>query len=176
MGLKLNIGSGQRRFDTTYGWTNVDCVSREPDQVPDVVADARELPFEDGAAEICVLHHVIEHFGCGEADGVVCECFRVLAKDGRLLVFVPDLEELARRWLGGQIDDYIYRVNLYGAYQGEEGDRHKWGYDKGSLPTYLDDAVRPGEQWSRVMGFDWRRIDGADIAQDWWIAGVECVK
>ena len=180
MGLKLNIGSGQRKFDAEYGWTNVDCVSREPDQVPDVVADSRELPFKDESTEICVLHHVVEHFGCGEADGVINECYRVLEPGGRLLVFVPDLKELAGRWLSGQIDDFIFMVNVYGAYQGEEGDRHKWGYDKASLPKYLDNAIklssrRPGS-WSRVFRFDWRPILGADIARDWWIAGVECVK
>ena len=176
MDLKINIGSGQRKFSVDQGWTNVDCVSREPDQVPDVLADARKMPFKDGSAQLCVLHHVIEHFGCGEADEVIRESFRVLAPGGSLLVFVPDLKELARRWLGGQINDYIYCVNLYGAYQGEDGDRHRWGYDRASLPKYLDNAVRPGEQWSKIKDFDGRRINGAEIAQDWWIAGVECVK
>ena len=33
--MKLNIGSGQRRFGD--GWVNLDVVSRPPDQVPDVL-------------------------------------------------------------------------------------------------------------------------------------------
>ena len=167
MSLRINLGSGQRKF---AGWTNVDCCSREG-QVPDVVADARSLPFPDGSAEMVALHHVIEHFGCGEADGVLRECFRVLAPGGSLFVFVPDMRKIAQRWLMGGIDDFIFLVNTYGAYQGEEGDRHKWGYHEKSLMEYL--CKNP---WKCVKPFDWRKVDGAEFACDWWVAAVECVR
>jgi hypothetical protein len=72
----------------------------------------------------------------------------------------------------GQISDYIYNVNMYGAYQGEEGDRHKWSYSRASLIA----DIRPVADWSIVKQFDFRQIEGADIARDWWILGVEAVK
>lgn len=170
MGLNLNIGSGQRRFGE--GWLNVDCVSREG-EIPDIEADARELPFPDESATCCVLHHVIEHFGCGEADGVIKECHRVLEPGGKLLVFVPDMRELARRLLAGRIDTYIFMVNAYGAYHGREEDRHRWGYTQSGLLEYLDGVA----EWQRVKektAGPWPK--GSDIAMDWWIAGGECVK
>ena len=169
--LALNIGSGQRRFDTRHGWANIDCVSREG-QVPDQICDARELPYEDGEADYCVLHHVLEHFGCGEADGIIKECHRVLKPNGSLLVFVPDLRQLARRWLDGLINDFIFNVNVYGAYQGEEGDRHRWGYTQEALIDYLAAQA----DWSWTGRFEYRPIKGADIALDWWIAMAEAVK
>lgn len=173
-GSKLNVGSGQRRFNNNLGWVNVDCVSRPPDQIPDVVCDATKLvdQFGENTQDMVVLHHVIEHFGCGEADEVLKQCFKVLKSGGSLLVFVPDMRRLAGRWLSGELDDFSYFVNVYGAYQGEEGDRHKWGYDERTLYKYLHTIPGTGQ----IKNFDWREIPGAYIARDWWILGMEIVK
>jgi ubiquinone/menaquinone biosynthesis C-methylase UbiE len=100
------------------------------------------------------------------------EINRVLAPGGSLIVTVPDMEALARRWLAGELDDYLYMVNVYGAYQGEPGDRHKWGYD---LECLMKD-LRSATDWKALYQFDFRPIAGADIARDWWILGVEAIK
>lgn len=170
----LNVGSGQRRFDNRLGWINCDHVSRPPDQIPDMVVDGTKLVehFGESTQDIVVLHHVIEHFGCGEADEVLVQCFKCLKSGGSLLIFVPDLRKLAGRWLSGELDDFSYFVNVYGAYQGLEGDRHKWGYDINSLHKYLKTIPGTGQ----IKLFDWREIPGADIARDWWILGMEIVK
>jgi SAM-dependent methyltransferase len=173
-GNKLNIGSGQRRFDNAHGWINVDSTSREPDQVPDLICDVGHelLPYADGSMDLVVLHQVYEHFGCGEAMGFAKEAWRVLKVGGSLIITVPDMRALAQRWLTGYIDDWIFFVNTYGAYQGEEGDRHKWGYSRESLKKELEGTAA----WAKVVGFDWRVIQGADIARDWWILGMEAIK
>lgn len=170
----LNVGSGQRRFDNACGWLNIDCVSRPPTQVPDKVVDATKLveSFGEGTQDMVVLHHVLEHFGCGEGDEILRQCFGVLKPGGSLLVFVPDLRKLAGRWLAGELDDFSYMVNVYGAYQGLDGDRHKWGYDVKTLYEYLRKIPGTGQ----IKLFDWRIIPGADIAKDWWILGMEIVK
>jgi len=169
MSTRINLCSGQRPFET--GWTNVDVQERWK---PDVVADGANMPmFADGSAEYIVIHHGLEHFGCGEADAMLRECYRILQPQGRLLVFVPDWRTLAQRWLTHQIDDYIYAVNLYGAYMNDEADRHKW------IVTFdtLSKSLRSVGEWSEIKHFDWRKIGGADIAgPDWWIAGYEAVK
>lgn len=168
----LNLGSGQRRFTTTpeVEWINVDCVSREG-EVPDLIHDIRNpLPFE--GVDYAVLHHVLEHFGCGDADVVVTNAWRALRPGGSLLVFLPDIRALAVRWLTGQISDWIFVINMMGAYHGEEGDRHRWHYTQ----TTLNEMLSRCGKWSEIKPFDWREIPGMDAARDWWIMATEAVK
>lgn len=169
--LRLNIGSGQRCFPAP--WINTDIVNRPQYQAPDMLMDATgHWPWDDGDAEYVVLHHVIEHVGCGEADPMLREAWRVLHPGGSVLIFVPNMRTLAQRWLIRQMDDQLYFTNLYGAYHGEEADRHHWGYTYESLTETLK---RCGE-WSAIKMFDWREVPAADLARDWWILGMEAVK
>lgn len=166
--MKINLGSGQRPF--AKPWTNVDCQERWN---PDVIADGASMPmFEDGSAEMIVLHHVLEHFGCGEADALLKECHRILAPGGSLLIFIPDIRALAQRWLVRQMTDQIFFTNLMGAYMGDEADRHKWHYTFESLA----DTVRNCGAWTAIKHFDWREIPGADLARDFWILSAEVIK
>lgn len=166
--LRLNIGSGQRKFGP--GWTNVDCQAKWE---PDVIADGASMPmFENGSADYIVLHHVLEHFGCGEGAGLLSECYRILAPGGSLIITVPHVRELVKAWITGRMDDQLYFTNMYGAYLGDEADRHKWGFTSVSL----NDSLWAVAEWNEVGLFDFRPIEGADIVKDWWILGMEAVK
>lgn len=165
--MRVNLCSGQRPF---VGWTNIDTQAKWS---PDIVADGANLPMiADESVEMVVIHHGLEHFGLGEADSMFKECYRILEKGGSLIICVPDLRALAKAWLRGEINSYIYCVNLYGAYMNDEADRHKWGFDSNSLTAQLWKIAK----WRVVLPFDHRPIEGADIAQDFWILSVECVK
>lgn len=192
--VALNIGSGQRPFKSTpeLYWLNVDSQSVEPDRVPDIRCDVGKepLPMPDASVRYVVLHQVLEHFGCGEAAPMLRECWRVLAPTGSLIITVPDMRALAGRWLGGEISTQIWYTNVYGAYMGNEADRHKWGFDYTYLVNFLRTALglmEPGCEICGTVGepcihspavqpFDWRQIPGADIARDWWVLAVEVVK
>lgn len=171
MRVGINCGSGQRPFLTTpeVAWINVDSQAKWR---PDLIWEGGALPAPDASVDYFVLHHVIEHFGCGEAFFLLAEAHRVLKPGGSLLVFVPDLRALAARWLAGRLSTQVYVTNLYGAYMGDEADRHKWGFDSLSLHT----TVNGSEVWRSVINFDWRPIPGASIAKDWWIIGMEAIK
>ncbi len=168
--VRVNLGSGQRKFGTyDYPWLNVDV---NPKWEPDLVADGAHLDtIADESCCYVVLHHVLEHFGCGEADAMLKECYRILAPGGSLIVCVPDLRALAKAWLKGDINDWIYVINLYGAYMDSEADRHKWGYSTSSLHQTLASAG-----FNKIGSFDWREIEGSAIAKDWWILAMEGVK
>jgi predicted SAM-dependent methyltransferase len=136
--IGLNVGSGQRKFQNANGskWINVDSVSR-PGNEPDLVCDGASLPYSESTMDYFVLHHVMEHFGCGEAKGLIEEAYRVLRPGGSLLVFLPDIKALATRWLLGGISDYIFIVNMMGAYIDNAADRHKWHYTPETLIASL---------------------------------------
>lgn len=166
----INAGSGQRPFRSTpeVQWVNLDCQERYR---PDIVCDLKE-PWQigDETVDYVVFHHVLEHEGCGEATHYLRESRRVLKSGGSLLVFVPDMRALAQRWLMGKLETQVYMTNVYGAYHGDEHDRHRWGMDIHSLGAHLRDM------FPQVWSFDWRIIPGADIARDWWILAMEAVK
>lgn len=167
--LRINLCSGQRPFDKK-SWINVDV---NPRWEPDVVASGDHMPmFADNSADVIVVHHGLEHFGLGEANPMLQECYRILKKGGSLIVTVPDLRALAEAWIAGKIDDYIYCVNLFGAYMDSDVDRHKFGFHWPTLKSTLQSA----SAWSSVIKFDFRKIPEADIAADWWILGAEAVK
>lgn len=164
--LYLNLGSGQRPFDKP--WINVDIQEKWK---PDIVADCSNLPMlEDNSACLIVLHHVLEHYGCNEADGLLKECRRLLSPTGSLIITVPDVISIVRGYWRGELDVFHVMVNLYGAYMGDEADRHKWGYTQLTLRKKLESLG------FRSRAFDWRPIEGASIAQDWWILGEEAWK
>lgn len=167
--LRINLGSGQRPFGA--GWTNVDSQAR---WLPDVCAEGGEYLKQqaDASAELICLHHVLEHYGCGESAPLVRECHRVLAPGGSLLIFVPDLNKLARMWIEGMMDTQVFLTNVYGAYMDDEADRHRWGFTPITLRRFLRE-----NGFTRTLAFDWREIPGADIARDdRWICGMEAVK
>lgn len=170
--LFLNVGSGQRPFAKPF--INIDVNSKWE---PDIVADGANMPmFEDNSAEIIVLHHIAEHAGCGECEGLFSECWRILSPGGSLLVFVPDMRALAKAWLKGDISTQIYMTNVYGAFMDSEADRHRWGYVRETLREAIWDATG-ATAWEEVKPFDWRKIEGADIAgPDFWILAMEAVK
>jgi len=168
--MNINLCSGQRPFDSRL-WVNIDV---NPKWQPEVVADGASMPmFADGSADVIVIHHGVEHAGCGEATPMIRECHRILRMGGSLLVFVPDMRALAQMYLEGVLSTQVYMTNVYGAFMSDEADRHKWGYDRTSLHKFLKESA----PWSRVQGFDWRTIEGADIAGPArWILSCEAIK
>lgn len=186
MKIGANIGSGQRPFTSNdeVRWLNVDKVTRDGMPIPDVIRDGVDYLSDyhaglrirgesSGGFDYIVLHHVLEHYGCGEGVNLLMASYNALASGGSLLVFVPDLRALAQRWLLGKLDTETYMINLYGAYMGSDEDRHKFGFDAQSLREQLSDYRLP---WASVKPFDWREIPGMDAARDWWVLAMECVK
>ncbi len=170
--IALNCGSGQRPFHSTdtVRWINVDLQEKWG---ADVVSDIRSMPmFADNSADLIVAHHSYEHLLLQDSEVAIKEAYRILKPGGSLLVFVPELAALAAAWLRGDINDFIYTVNIYGAFNGDPADSHRWGWSKRSLSAH----VLKSAPWSNLKLFDWRDIPGGDFARDWWIQAQEAVK
>lgn len=166
----LNIGSGQRPFKSVPGWEWIN-IDINPKWEPDIIADGANLPMiPSESVDRVVMHHVLEHYGCGEAIGVIREAHRVLKPGGYLSVFVPDMRALVQGWIAGRIDDQVFMTNVYGAYMDDEADRHKFGYTFKSLDTFLKQVP-----WDATCGAEWD-TPGSWIARDWWILGWGAIK
>jgi hypothetical protein len=78
--MKLNIGSGEARRD---GYINID---RQTRHAPDLVWDLERTPwpFDDGAVDEVVAHHVLTHLGREPKVfyGIMRELYRVLLPGG----------------------------------------------------------------------------------------------
>lgn len=137
------------------------------------MADITSMPmFEDNSADIVVYHHSAEHLTLDGSKAAFNEAWRILKPGESLLVFVPDLAELVQRWTEGKINDFIFAVNIHGAFMGDESDIHRWSWTRKTLKEHLIKSA----PWSRVIPFDWRTIPGSDFASDWWIQAQEAIK
>lgn len=137
--MKLDIGSGAfpaSEFGAGEGWTTVDLY-----RDADVKADMGELPFDDGSIEAIVCSHALEHVSFDRVPIVLAEWFRVLQPDGSLLLLVPNLDYVAKRWLDAPTDPYTLPI-IFGE-QATEGDFHRTGWNAKTLERDL-----------RMAGFD----------------------
>jgi YD repeat-containing protein len=60
----------------------------------------RGIPFRENTFDVAYHSHLLEHIDREDAAAFLRECFRVLKPQGILRVVVPDLEMLAREYLG----------------------------------------------------------------------------
>lgn len=99
-----------------------------------------KLPFDDASVEYLYSSHMLEHIPRYDALEFVRECHRVLEDDGWIRIVVPDLRELAERYVAGDtkffaneegpIADRFMQRNMF-------HDFHEWGYDAESLAALL---------------------------------------
>ena len=144
----LNLGCGPVYFESNADieWENSDLADTESSRSwkVDKKRDFAQ-PFDDlfdNSVDIIVAWHIIEHVGLHENGSIVREWARVLKPGGRLYIACPNVREIARRIVNGTPpwnDPYICMVNLYGPYNGFEGDYHKWGFFPESLCKLLTD-------------------------------------
>ena len=70
------------------------------------IVDVRKgLPFSDGSAGAIFSSHLLEHLDFDEGDFVIKESFRCLKREGVIRIIVPDLYQIAKRYVDGMIND-----------------------------------------------------------------------
>jgi hypothetical protein len=153
----LNLGCGSRFHPE---WTNIDVASSSP--LVETHDLRKGIPYADGFFDAVYHSHVLEHFPRNDAVGFMRECLRVLKPGGIVRVAVPDLEQIAARYL----------QTLEGAVRDEErwGPDHEWMvlelYDQavrncpgGAMLEYLKRCPIPNEAFiCERIGGEWRRI------------------
>lgn len=118
--MKLNIGCGETKLE---GFINIDM---EPSAMPDLIVDIRtgKLPYEDNSVEEIYCIHNIEHIEYRLQRQVLTEMWRVLEKDGKLILAYPEFEKCAENFIKNYkgMKDF-FRATLYGL-QRYQGDYH----------------------------------------------------
>lgn len=137
--LRLHIGGKESHPD----WKIMDI---EPRPEVDYIGNAGDLSqFPDGSINCIYTSHVLEHFYYGinnELNMVLSEWHRVLEKNGKLYISVPDLQTLCWLYINPNLLPlerfHLMRIMFGG--QINEYDIHKVGFDFDILEMYLNEA------------------------------------
>lgn len=107
--MKLNLGCGTVR-ETGLDWINCDLRSEVK---PDLVCDARKLPFKDNSLDHIYAFNILDHFNRFETTPVLKEWLRVLKPSGNLRIIVPDFRFAVEAYMSGK-HDMERMQDLYG--------------------------------------------------------------
>jgi len=160
----LNLGCGMK---FTEGFTNVDKYVSHPSIVN---YDMFKLPYPDNSIELIYSSHSLEHLPIRHAKMALEEWHRVLNRNGKLVLLVPDLNAIMTKLLddeylsdsdydwyqytlfGYQIDTEIFDSRLDHAV--DPGQFHTCGFSKNKLKTILE---RLGFDIKQLFSYDgWR--------------------
>lgn len=159
--MKLNMGCGRHVLE---GWVNIDAqISKKAKRPPEHICDLRQVPLPDNCATEIMAIHVFEHFYYWEVQDVIKEWHRLLCKEGRLILELPDMLKCCRNILENYgVEEgakHPHQMGLWGLY-GDPQSRdpymhHRWGWSPASLRALLRahgfiDVKEEETQWHKV--------------------------
>ena len=132
--LKINLGSNDIRIP---GFLNIDIVKYKN---VDIIANCKDLPFQDNIASEILASHIIEHFDFHEGLEALKEWHRILSPGGKLTIECPDLDYFCRNFiLLPEHEKPNYYCQLFG-FPWEKGQGHKFGYTPSQLKWSLKEC------------------------------------
>lgn len=151
--IKLNIGGGGIRIP---GYLSLDAV----DGRADIKMDAAALDFETNSVSSIIASHIFEHLNPYKVQDILIEWMRVLKPGGRLIMEMPDIEQLCLRFVSStKAERYGILNAVYGSVnttgkgpQSEITSPHLFGWWPESIwdtlwsAGYVNVAFGP-EQW-----------------------------
>jgi len=146
-GTRVYLGCGR---DKRVGWINVDINDAHK---PDIVANAKKLPFESSTVDVMEACHLLEHLTHADAVKALEEAYRVLRDGGRLLLELPNLDRCVEMLKSDDTEEArLGMLGLFGL--PNKYFAHLWGWTPETLSTEL----------TRV-GF--RNVQNVPITQLW---------
>lgn len=107
----------------------------------------KDLPDEDGSVDFVYCSHVLEHFEKYEAVKILKECKRILKKNGKIRIVLPDLDKIIKKYTDPESfnrEYYGFDKDLYKGWLGKlkkifiRG--HQWMYNSKSAKNLLIEA------------------------------------
>ncbi|MFH1702689.1 MAG: methyltransferase domain-containing protein [Nitrospirota bacterium] len=197
--IKLNLGCG---LNAPLGWVNIDasfsarlsnwrglynamCKFARVKPVPwpkniKIVDVRKGLPFSDGTIKAIFSSHMLEHMTYEDANLVIKECYRCLCEGGVIRIIVPDLYQIAKRYVDLMVTDpkgehsynFLQDLNMQeGSYKGLlkvlhkifGHSRHRHMYDEWSLMDLLE---KQGFKNIQRMCYGQSRIPDNEMVED----------
>jgi predicted SAM-dependent methyltransferase len=131
---KLEIGSGNKPRE---GYIHFDIRKMEG---TDVVGDAKNLPFKDEEFVEVFSRFFLEHLPRKDAKKTLKEMYRVLKKDGRLEIIVPNIEYFFKLFLEEKGQKKEWALNKIYGFENYKEDHHYFGYDFEILKQFLEET------------------------------------
>ncbi|KPF50080.1 methyltransferase [beta proteobacterium AAP121] len=155
----LNVGGNNKSIALPPQYTGFEhlLLDIDPTGQPDICCDARELAtLQPGQFDAIYNSHNLEHYYRHDVEKVLSGFRHVLKDGGFIQIRVPDMSELFRRIVEGQLDiedtlyqsaagpimplDVIYGFQLQIERSGQEFFAHKTGFTQKSLMRALQRA------------------------------------
>lgn len=115
--MNINLGCGKHRIK---GFKGVD-LQKLP--TVDYVCDISKLKFKDDSIDNALASHCLEHFSHTRTLDILGEWYRVLKKDGKLYISVPNWDAVVMMYVkSGVLEDFYIHL-IYGN-QGAEFENH----------------------------------------------------
>lgn len=115
--MKLNFGSAKDRIE---GFTNVDALDWEGNT--DIIHNMVEFPYPFESESIDEIRTVenLEHLSFKITDIVVCEFSRILKKEGKLNIQVPDAGKAMEYYVNNQVCECVPHKAVDGEFKADE--------------------------------------------------------
>ena len=151
--LKLHVGCGGVNIP---GYINID-IQNGP--AVEIIADARDLPFEHCSANTIYSCCVLEHFSRHEWISVLAHWFDILEPDGILRLSVPDFKACCEEYWNSHNINLLFGLIVGG--QKDEYDRHGVIFDFEYLSKKLS-----GVGFTDICRYDWREVEPGSLGID----------
>lgn len=123
--IKLNLGSAGTDYPE---YLSVDLY----DKRAHILMDITKLDFDDESVEEILASHIFEHLNPYHVQGILDKWFRVLKPGGKLIMEMPNIEELCRRFT--TTNDRLKRYGILNAIFGSVNTTDVGGPDEITSP------------------------------------------
>lgn len=130
--IYLNLGCGHNKLNNCI---NIDCRDKCN---PDIVCDIKEIKYEPKTIDGIYATDVLEHIPRNLVISTLRSWYKILKKTGFLVLRLPNIKNIAKKYLNRDIDAKEFSRLIYG--NQEENDPanfHKSGFDRKTLTKIL---------------------------------------
>lgn len=144
--LKLNLGAGGIEYP---GYLSVDFY----DKRANIIMDITKLDFDDNSVVEILASHVFEHLNPYHVESILKDWIRVLKPGGKLIMEMPDIEQLCKRFVTASKQE---RYGILNAVYGSVNTTNVGGPDEITSPHLF--GWWPEALWDFLQGVGFTNI------------------